>query len=354
MLYSHINNIKIKGISVAVPTRKVPIESYNDIFGEDSVAKFTEMTGVKRVHRAAPQQTAADLAFEAAKDLLEKSGVDPLEIAQLLFVTQKPDYRSPATAFLLHRRLELPSSCDCSDINLACSGFIYALHSAMAGMQHSKGKYTLVLTGDTSVRSIGPLDRSMVMLFGDSGTAVLLEKGDVINDSHFAFRTDGSRFKAIITPAGAYRNIGLPLAAEVWGDDIERSDYDTHMKGMDVFGFSITDVPKLMKELMNQINTTADNYDYFALHQANMYILKQISRKIKIPAEKLPIALDRFGNNSSNSVPLVLADHFGHDDGREIRIFMSGFGAGLSWACCDTTINTSGINPIIFTDKFQQ
>lgn len=354
MLYSHIKNIKIKGISVAVPTVNVPIETYNSIFGEEGVAKFTEMTGVKSVHRAKPQQTAADLAFEAAQDLLAKAAIDPTEIVQLLFVTQKPDYRFPASAFLIHKRLGLSESCNCTDINLACSGFIYALHTAMAGLQNTNSKYTLVLTGDTSVRSIAPRDRSMIMLFGDSGTATLIEKSETAVDSHFAFRTDGNRFKAIVTPAGAYRNIGLPLASEVWDDDIERSDYDTHMKGMDVFGFSITDVPKLIKELMTEIGSGVDDYDYFALHQANMYILKQISRKIKIPAEKLPIALDRFGNNSSNSVPLVLADHFGKLNDKEIRVMMSGFGAGLSWACCDTTINTSGINPIIFTDNFQK
>lgn len=354
MLYSHIGNIKIKGISVAVPNGKVPIESYNSVFGEEGVTKFTEMTGVKSVHRAIPQQTASDLAFEAAKDLLSKAAIEPSEIGQLLFVTQKPDYRIPASAFLLHKRLGLPESCDCTDINLACSGFIYALHTAMAGMQHNRAKYTLVLTGDTSIRSIGPKDRSMVMLFGDSATATLLQKVENQVNSHFAFRTDGNRFKAIITPAGAYRNIGLPLSSETWGDEIERSDYDTHMKGMDVFGFSITDVPKLIRELMKHINTTVDNYDYFALHQANMYILKQISRKIKIPSEKLPVALDRFGNNSSNSIPLVLADHFGSADNGEIRIMASGFGAGLSWACCDTVVETKNINSIIFTDNFEK
>lgn len=353
MLYSQFNNVKISGIAVAVPTQNVPIESFNSVFGEESVTKFSEMTGVKSVHRAFLQQTASDLAFEAARNLIDKQGIEINEIGQLIFVTQKPDYRVPASAFLLHKRLGLPSSCDCTDINLACSGFIYGVHSAMAGMQHSKHKYTLVLTGDTSVRSIAPRDRSMVMLFGDSGTATLIETTDHQINSHFALRTDGNRFKAIITPAGAYRNIGLPLAPEIWGDEIERSDYDTHMKGMDVFGFSITDVPKLIKELMSHIDSTVDDYDYFALHQANMYILKQISRKIKIPAEKLPVALDRFGNNSSNSIPLVLADHFGMVVDKEIRVMMSGFGAGLSWACCDTSINVNGINPIIFTDNHQ-
>jgi len=354
MLFSKINNIEIACLSVAVPTRKVNLETYNDVFGEEVVTSFREMTGVKSVHRAIQSQTASDLAHEAAKNLLEKSGIDKAEIGLMIFVTQKPDFRVPSTAFLLHKRLELDRECACFDLNLACSGFIYGLQSAMSALKHSESKYALVLTGDTSVRTLSPLDRSMIMLFGDSGTATLIQKTNHECTANFAFRTEGAKYQAIITPSGAYRNIGLPLERIAWGDDIVRSDYDTHMKGMDVFGFSITDVPKLLKELMDHLGTTSADYDYFALHQANMYILKQITRKIKIPAEKLPISLDRFGNNSSNSVPLVLADHFGDTADGSIRVMMSGFGAGLSWACCDTTIDLKNVYPIIYTDEFYQ
>ena len=88
------------------------------------------------------------------------------------------------------------------------------------------------------------------------------------------------------------------------------------------------------------------------MHQANQYILKQISRKVKIPAEKIPISLDRFGNNSSNSIPLVLADHFAHESPRELKLFFSGFGAGLSWGCATIQLNTTSILPILKTDNF--
>ena len=125
------------------------------------------------------------------------------------------------------------------------------------------------------------------------------------------------------------------------------------MKGMDVFGFSISDVPKLFKEFLNELDKTPNDYDYFILHQANHYILKQISRKIKIPMDKIPVSLDRFGNNSSNSVPLVLADHFSNINPKKLRLFISGFGAGLSWACGDIEVDSSGILPIFYTDRFQ-
>ena len=105
---------------------------------------------------------------------------------------------------------------------------------------------------------------------------------------------------------------------------------------------------------VKELEKTPDDYDYFTLHQANHYILKQLSRKIKIPMEKIPISLDRFGNNSSNSVPLVLADHFSNIEPKKLKLFMSGFGAGLSWACADLEFDSSVILPIIYTDAYHK
>lgn len=352
MLFSEFRNIEIAGISVAIPTQKVGVESFNEVFGKEAVDKFSAMTGVRSICRAIPEQTASDLGYEAALDLINKTGINKEDIGQLIFVTQKPDFRVPSTAFVLQKRLGLNQQCSCFDLNLACSGFIFALHGSMSALSNSDKKYALVITGDTSVRTLSPHDRTMIMLFGDSGTATLIERNEQAKPIYFAFRTDGTRFKSIITPAGAYRNRNSSRERETWGDGIIRSDYDTHMKGMDVFGFSITDVPLLIKEFMEKLETTHETYDYFTLHQANLYILKQISRKLKIPFEKIPVSLDRYGNNSSNSVPLVLADHFGQKENGVMRTLMSGFGAGLSWACCDATLDISKIFSPVFTDEY--
>ena len=123
------------------------------------------------------------------------------------------------------------------------------------------------------------------------------------------------------------------------------------MKGMAVFEFSITDVPKLINDFYMETKTTSDDYDSFILHQANLYILKQISRKCKIPMEKIPVSIDRFGNNSSNSIPLVLSDHFSNKS-EFLKLFISGFGAGLSWGCGTISIHTDVIFPIIESDDF--
>jgi len=352
MLLSEIHTIKIAGMAVALPSQQIPVDHYNAVFGEEVVSKFSEMTGVKSVCRCLPEQTASDLGYEAAKDLFSKSTVSKEAIGVLVFVSQKPDYRMPSTAFVLHKRLGLSQDCLVFDLNLACSGFLYGLQTVASLLSQSSSTHALLITADTSVKSLAPEDRTMIMLFGDSGSATLLEKSETAVPIRMGMRTDGNRFKSIITPSGAYRNRFAPTERVLWSDDISRSEYDTHMKGMDVFGFSITDVPKLLKEFMEETQTTPDSFDFFALHQANIYILKQLSRKLKIPFEKIPISLDRYGNNSSNSVPLVLSDHYGAITSGSFRTLMAGFGAGLSWACCDITIDYAAIFPPITTDNY--
>ena len=352
MLIGKFNNIRIAGLSVAVPKNKVEVDTFKSVFGDENIEKFKEMTGVLSVSRAIQNQTASDLGFEAANDVFKNSNVSKDEVGVLVFVTQKPDYRIPSTAYVIHKRLGLSENCLCFDINLACSGFIFGLQTILSLIEKSTSKAGLLVTGDTSVKTLSPSDRTMFMLFGDSGSATLIEKYNTSKDIKLAFRSDGNRFKSIITPSGAYRNREAPKERVEWSDGILRSDYDTHMKGMDVFGFSITDVPLLMKDFLTTQTKSIDDYDYFILHQANHYILKQLSRKLKIPFDKIPISLDRFGNNSSNSIPLVLADHFGKNKKGDIQIFICGFGAGLSLACGDLNISTDVINPLIETDDY--
>lgn len=352
MLISEFNSVMISGLAVAVPSQKVEISTYSEAFGDEDVRKFIDMTGVHTVFRAYPEQTASDLGFEAANELMSKEIVDISDIGLLVFVTQKPDQRVPSTAFTLHKRLKLSKECSCFDLNLACSGYIYGLQVVMSMLRHSDSSIALLITGDTSVRTLSPLDRSMIMLFGDSGTATILQKTDQDNKVFISVRTDGSRFKSIITPSGAYRNLNASRESVLWGDGIVRSDYHTHMRGMDVFGFSITDVPKLIKEFMDHLGTNPDSYDCFVLHQANLFIIRQIYRKLKIPVEKIPISINGFGNNSSNSIPLVLADHYGNERKGSLKTLMCGFGAGLSWGCCDLLIDKSVIFPVKYTDNF--
>jgi 3-oxoacyl-[acyl-carrier-protein] synthase-3 len=352
MVVSKFKNIKISALSVAIPTKKISVTSFYKAFGEDLVSKFSEMSGVKQIAHSIPEQTASDLGFIAAEQIFASGKIKKEDIGVLVFVSQKPDYRFPATSYILQKRLGLNEDIICHDISLACSGFVYGLQNTLSLLELVPYKKALLITADTSYKTMSPQDRTMIMLFGDSGSAVVLEKDiNQVNDFTFAFRTNGYKFKSIITPAGAFRNRDLQPIDEKWSDDIVRNDYNTHMKGMAVFEFSITDVPKLIIDFFKETETSADNYDSFILHQANLYILKQLSRKCKIPMEKIPVSIDRFGNNSSNSIPLVLCDHF-YNKSDFLKLFISGFGAGLSWACGTICIHTDAIFPIVESDDF--
>jgi 3-oxoacyl-[acyl-carrier-protein] synthase-3 len=354
MIQTIIKGSKISAVSVCTPSNKIPVTDFYNDFGKELVDKFSGMAGVQQIFRSQPKQTASDLGFIAAEEIFRAGKAAREEIAVLVFVSQKPDYRSPATAYVLQKRLGLEKDVICLDINLACSGFVYGLQTALALLESVIGnKKALLITADTSYKTMSPQDRTMIMLFGDSGSAVVLEK-DLEREEGFSFasRTNGYKFKSIITPAGAFRNRELKPVDEKWSDDIVRNDYNTHMKGMAVFEFSITDVPRLINDYFAATETTAENYDFFILHQANLYILKQLSRKNKIPFDKIPVSIDRYGNNSSNSIPLVLADHFSEKDAQKLKMFISGFGAGLSWACGSFSIDTSVILPIKVSDDF--
>jgi len=354
MIHNTSKGLKISAISVCTPAHKIPVTDFYEDFGKDLVDKFSTMAGVKQIFRTQPQQTASDLGYIAAREIFKSGKAAVEEIGVLVFVTQKPDYRFPATSYVLQKRLGLPKDVLCVDINLACSGFVYGLQTALSLLEGLQGnKKALLITADTSSKTMSPQDRTTIMLFGDSGSAVVIEKDENNNEAFsFASRTNGSNFKSIITPAGAFRNRDLKPVDEIWSDDIKRNDYNTHMKGMAVFEFSITSVPKLINDYFALTQTTAENYDFFILHQANLYILKQLSRKNKIPFDKIPVSIDRFGNNSSNSIPLVLSDHFSNKGSEKLNLFVSGFGAGLSWACGSFTIDTAVILPITVSEEF--
>lgn len=353
MLHFEFYGVEIAGIATAVPTREVLVDSFADKFGSDAVQKFKKVAGINKLHWAGKHQTASDLGYVAARELLQAKKVDPTTIDALIMVTQCPDYKVPATACVLHKRLGLPTDCIAFDVNLGCSGYVYGLQILCSCMQTSNIKRALLIVGDTSSKSISPQDRSAIMLFGDSGSATLLEKNEEASEIVGAFRTDGTGYRAIIVQAGAFRNPNGSSEPCVWGDGNIRSDYDLYMNGTDVFNFSISEVPALLNEFMAYQGTSPDNYDCLVLHQANLFILKQVAKRTGFSMDKVQISLDDFGNTSVTSIPLTLSKNYGQmGPGEEIRALMSGFGIGLSWGVVSTRIKTENILPIVFTDEF--
>jgi 3-oxoacyl-[acyl-carrier-protein] synthase-3 len=352
MATAKIENISITGLSCVLPTTRVDSVSRYTDFGKDAVDKIISKTGVESIYRTFEEQTASDLAFVAAQNLFERYDISPESIGALVLVTQTPDYRLPATACVLQHRLKIPEECVCFDINLGCSGYLNGLYTVASLMKNSDINRALLLVAETPTKRISPLDRSLSMIFGDCGTATLLEKDSSSGTMSFQFKTFGERFKKIIVPAGGYRNRFASSERVVWPDGNIRSEHDTYMNGQDVFSFSILEVPQYIEEFIHRQKTDAGAYDYFILHQANQYILKQIAKKLKISPDKLPISMKRFGNTSSTSIPLTLAFLAENNCTGDKRCLLSGFGVGLSWAAADITLDSDRIMPITHSDDY--
>lgn len=154
------NNIKITGVATAVPTEVVKVESFANRFGADYIAKFTESTGVKEFRRTAEHQTASDLCFAAAEEIIAKKSIDRTEIELLIFIAHSVDYRRPATACVLHKRLGLQKDCAAFDINLGCSAFVYGLQTACSMMASSDISKALLLVGESLTKMVNPRDKS--------------------------------------------------------------------------------------------------------------------------------------------------------------------------------------------------
>ena len=353
MPFFKFKNIKISAISSAVPTKVVKSADFDDKFGADAVRKFVDMTGVIEHRVAAEHQTASDLGYAAAEKILTEKNIDRSRIGALIFGAHSTDYRRPATACVLHKRLGLDKECAAFDISLGCSAFIYCVQAAAAMMQSSDIEKALVIVGETMTKMVNPDDRSSVMLFGDGGGAALLEKTDEESEINGLLRSDGSGYRAIIAPAGGFRNMNATGETMIWADGNPRTLYNTNMNGTDVFSFTISDVPRAIKNFLKKTNTTVDDYDCFAFHQANQFIHKQLLKKLKANMSKMPLCLDRYGNTSAPAIPLVLSDAYGaSDEDKKINVLMCGFGVGLSWGVLAAELSTKDIYPVIETDEY--
>jgi|LSQX01.2.fsa_nt_gb 3-oxoacyl-[acyl-carrier-protein] synthase-3 len=352
MPYFKYSNIRIAAVASAVPTKVIKVDQFKSQYGDDYVEKFKEGTGVEEFRKTSKYQTASDLGFAAAEKIISEKHINRDSIGALVFVSHSPDYRRPGTSSVLHKRLKLSKECAALDVNLGCSAFVYGMQVACSLLQCSDIERALLIVSESLTKMVYPTDKSVSMLFGDGGSAVLLEK---TNDEAYQIKgllkSDGNGYKAIIAPAGGFRNIDASRDVFTWDDGNERTLYNTHMNGNDVFAFTISDVPKTIKEFLEKTNTSVADYTCLAFHQANKFIHKQLSKKLKADLSKMPMCIHKYGNTSASSIPLLICDTYGNDTtNEEVNFLMAGFGVGLSWGVVSAKINKLDIYPVIETD----
>ena len=269
--------------------------------------------------------------------------VDKNEIDALVFVVQNPDYSSPATACIIHQRLDLPQGCPAFDVNQGCSGYVYGLWVASSLIEGGQCRKVLLLAGDTSSINVDPRNRVTAPVFGDAGTATLVEFVEKESNSFFELGTNGKGYEAIIVPAGDAK---IPLERhaednEVLCKDLQNGTNITHltdiyMDAAAVFNFTMTVVPPHIKSLMSFSNTKPTDIDYLVLHQANRQIIRMIGSATGFSADKVPDStVEKFGNQTIASIPCVLCDVLREKlEKQPLKLLLSGFGVGLSWASC--------------------
>jgi 3-oxoacyl-[acyl-carrier-protein] synthase-3 len=299
------------------------------------------------------------MAYSAAKRLMEHKNIAPEEVGALVFGTHSPDYRRPASAFVVHKQLGLSTEAAVFDISLGCSSAVYGIQVVASIMANSDISKAILIVGDTAGKTTNPKDRASIMLVGEASVAVLLEKDETAKPIQSLVRSDGAGFRYLIVPAGGYRNLNASHEVVKCKDGNERSLHNSFMQGTSVFTFTISDVPKAIKDYWKKTETSVHDYDCFAFHQANGLILQKIARKLKIPAEKMPTTLPKYGNTSGASSLVTLCDTYGHQENEVINTMIIGFGVGLSWGVTSIEMNTSDILPIaeddhIFTEGLFQ
>ncbi len=327
-----VKNTAIRAIYTSVPKQKVFTKDYEWV----TIAErdlFAKTTGIIERRVASSTTTCSDLCFQAADELLNDLNCRD-QIDLILFVSQSPDYFLPATAVILQDKLGLSKSTLAFDINLGCSGYVYGLSVVGQFLQNGNFRKALLLCGDKSTISTNYKDKSSFPLFGDAGSATLLEF-DKSADEWFAhLASDGSGKDSIIIEHGHSRHPYGSVSDEYieYEPGVIRTKKHLALNGMDVFNFALKEVAPSIKLMLENFDINIDDIDYFVLHQANKLINESVRKKLKVAPEKVPYSIQNFGNTSSASIPLTICTCLKEKiESEQLTLLLAGFGVGFSW-----------------------
>jgi 3-oxoacyl-[acyl-carrier-protein] synthase-3 len=322
--------IKISGTGSSLPERTVTNFDMAKLV-DTSDEWIRERTGIGE-RRISDGDTVSSLAAKACEKALEMAGKDAGEVDLIIVATCSPEMLLPCCACQVQDAISARNA-TAFDLNAACSGFLFALNTAYAYIQMGVYKNALVVGSEVLSKLVDWSDRSTCVLFGDGAGAVFVEalEGDIVreNGRHVGVESmvqgaDGS--KGMVLSCGE-RQVKNPY----FEDKEEFSPY-VYMNGQEVYKFATRQVPACIGKALEKANITADDVDMFVLHQANVRIIESVAKRLKQDISKFPMNLERIGNMSSATIP-VLLDELNRDgrikDGD--RIVMSGFGAGLTY-----------------------
>lgn len=331
----------IQAISYYLPETIVTNDELVKDFPEWTVEKIVEKVGVKQRHIAGNEKIS-DMAVKASERLfLESPEIDKNNIDFVLVCTQSPDYILPSTACLIQARLGLSTKCGAFDFNLGCSGYEYGLAVAKGFIESGIAQNILFITSEAYNKHLHPRDKGNRTIFGDAASATIISTSGFAEIGDFILGTDGTGAENLIVKTGgmAYPNKAEDLVFDEDGNP-RSSDY-LHMNGGEIFSFTLLTVPKMVKQTLEKNNISKDDINLFVFHQANMFMLNHLRKKLKIDEGRFFLNMENIGNTVSSTVPIALAD--AKTQGKlKGNILIAGFGVGLSWGGVVLKTNSQG------------
>tara|TARA_B100000965_G_scaffold384446_1_gene384674 strand:- start:1690 stop:2649 length:960 start_codon:yes stop_codon:yes gene_type:complete len=308
---------KIDEINYHLAEKKETLQNLKKNNPDWNVDKIYEKVGVKFRYISSDAETSLTLGVEAAKKFTQQK---LKEIDCCIFVTQTPDYLLPSNACIAQDILGLRKNISAFDINMGCSGYIYALSVASSFIESSIFQNILIICGETYTKFLNKNDRATQPIFSDGGSATILKKSASSKIGNFIFGTDGSGYEKLI-----FKNSGS-------SKKYANQKPNIFMDGQAVLLFTMANIPKLINDLLETSNLSVEEIDFFLFHQASNVVLDNIQRKLKIPSNKLPRNSHYYGNTTSSTIPILMKDLIENKKiKRGMKIVCCGFGVGLSY-----------------------
>ena len=338
--YAHIT-----GWGMSVPEKILTNDDLSKIVDTND-QWIRDRTGIRERHIAAEDESTASLATEAAINALRMAKLPPNEIELIIVSTSSPEHIFPSTASLVQDRLGAEIA-GAFDLSAACTGFIFALNMATQSIRSGSVKNALVIGAETLSRMVDWTDRNTCILFGDGAGAFVLqaneEPGGVLSA---IMRSDGSGGDLLSVPGGGSAH---PTSSQTILDGL----HFIQMNGREVFRFATRVMARASKEAIEKANLTLEDIDLIIPHQANLRIIEAAARGLKLPMERFAVNVDRYGNTSTASIPIATVEAVEEGRlGREDKIVLVGFGAGLTWGAL--TIQWTGPFPSLEKIKIRR
>lgn len=311
---------KIIGTGSYVPSRVVTNDDLAEIV-ETSDEWIRTRTGIVKRHISEGEGTT-QMAAQAAKKALNDANVEPEEIDVIIAATSTPDYCFPSAACEVQGILGAVNAVG-FDVSAACSGFIFALSTADAMISTGMYKTALIIGVDNLSKVVDWSDRSTCVLFGDGAGAVVVRSSEECGVIRTEIGSDGTKASVLACESRTMENFLTGMKPE--------PGYIT-MEGQEVFKFAVKKVPECVQNLLKNSRANMEDVKYLILHQANYRICESIAKRLKIDMDRIPMNIERYGNTSGASIPILL-DELNHEGrlNKGDKLILAGFGAGLTW-----------------------